>query len=182
MLEFLIVLPLLLGLVAAGLEFSRSLRYYQSATALSRELTNIAYRECANRPPLDTMVCLERVRAPLQIGGSKLVQGLELVVSMYEFDEPTGTYRRLGVSPLNASTGASGVSQTKFAIAGGTTLDGVAGALTGTGLIGRLNQTTLQRHRVVAIGEAFVPYSPVIRMVLGTFSAESGILYDAAIL
>ena len=182
LLELALVLPLLLAFFAAGVEFTRALRYYEFASALSRVLASVAFRQCSGRNAQDTGPCLDRLRAPLEAGARQLVAGTQLPIGIYDYDETSGQYRRLGLSPVAADTGTSNVIATRFGIVGGAPIAGIAGTSQGTAVSGQIGATTVRNNRVVAISETFIPYSPMIQAVLGIFSAKAGLLYDATIL
>ncbi len=180
--EFAIVLPLLLGFALAGLELSRSLRYTQLASTLSREIGSVAYRECTSMSARDTRTCLQGVYDRFITFGQSLVPGTLLAVSAYEYDKDTGEIRRVGIAPLAAATPGATDNPSRFTVPNGVPINGVAGSLTGNAIAGAITQQVLQDHRVVVIGEALVPFRPIVGSVPGVLTLFGGGFYDYAIL
>lgn len=182
MLEFVVILPLLLGLSIAALELSRSLRHAQLASTLSREVASIAYRECTNLPPPETMSCLEQIATPLTDFAQRLIPNSLVIVSVYALDDSSGVevLQRRGIFPLQASDGTVGVSQTKNSITNGVAMDGVQGSQQGTTFSGVVEEEWVREHRMVVIGEAYVPFVPVLPFAGGLFVTGDLEFYDAS--
>lgn len=162
MVEFAMVVPLILGILAAGLELSRSLHYLQIAATLSREAASISYRECLADQPPKSQACLDHEQQRLRRLAGSVGEGIEIIISIYEFDEATGEFRRLGTS----GTGQYG---SKFNVVGNT-------------MQGGIDDTVLRSHRRVSIGEVYVPYRPIIPYVGGLFGIDARGYYDATII
>ena len=180
--ECAIILPLLLGFALAGLELSRSLRYSQLASTLSREIGSVAYRECGSMSVRDTRTCLQGVFNSFNTFGQSLVPGTMLAVSVYEYDPVTSKVRRVGIAPISAATPATPNLPSRFKVPGGLTVDGVAGSSEGLTIAGAITPQVLIDHRVIVIGEALVPFKPIVGSVPGVLTLFGDGFYDFAIL
>ena len=181
--EFALILPIVCLFAFMGLEFSRALRYSQLASSLSREAASVVYRDCTNRSVPDTMSCLTAAQQSLQLFGSKLIPGSQLVLSVYDWDSTSGPVRvrRLGIGPVTAATGYPGVHQTKYSVTGGTMITGIQGTLVGSGIAGDISSQLLEKHRVIVISEAFIPYSSLSGNILARIGFNPSVFYDVTI-
>lgn len=182
--EFAMVIPLILAFSFAGIEFCRSLRYSQLASSLSREGASIAYRECGSMSASDTASCLQGLQSSIQQFGTTLIPGTQLILSVYQYDDVAGAgeYSRVGISPVSATDGTSGITQTRYTIPLGVPIDGVAGSLRGSSMSGNIDPTILKKHRTMVISEVYVPFSSIVGGVLSLFRFDPGGFYDVTIL
>ena len=90
--EFAILAPILLFFAIAGLEFSRSMKYTEVATMLSREAASIAYRVCSGEvDPQTSDRCLQKVREDIEGFGDNVFPGTTVLLSLFRFDGDSET-------------------------------------------------------------------------------------------
>lgn len=171
--EFALLVPILLILAFAGLEISRAIRYMQFATAVSREIVSVAYRDCTSRQedPAYTGQCLDQVQANFQEFANRLIPGSEICISVYRHTE-TGGFELVGRSITSGAT-----NQSDFDAVGGVFVQQANGFRKGN-----LDTETIKAHHVVAIGEAFVPYRSLLQsFLLPVGIAPRGFVYDVTL-
>ena len=116
--EALLVIPLLLLIVGATIEFSRALRLKKIVASLSKETANLVFRECADLKTLVTTPCLPMAQHNMQNFANQIVSGSVIAVRVeapdingnsFDVTEPNGTKKRDGSTPV-CSTHGSGAA------------------------------------------------------------------------
>jgi hypothetical protein len=166
------VLPLLILIASCGLEFARALKLSQIATSLSRELTGVAYRECAaTHGPVVTAMddpefCLETVVSDVKRRTQGLVPNAGFVVTLYNSDPLSGAVngwsRAQGPSP-GAPPGS------RFSPERMSAPDSELGQ-------------ALTAYRIMIVGEVYLPYSPIFNTLPAFFNNASGEIYASTIM
>ncbi|MCB0325161.1 MAG: pilus assembly protein [Bdellovibrionales bacterium] len=163
LLEFALLVPLFLAILAAGLEFSRSLGYLQIAASFSREAASQGYRECVGDPAPKSSYCLEELRQKLQSEADEILPGISLLISIYEYDSAADTYTRVGIASTPDSPGS------RFSATGGS-------------ITGDIDLDVVRNHRIIVIGETYVPFTAIIPRIVGLFNNGSSVFYDVTIM
>lgn len=141
--EFAIVLWVIVMFSLGSLEMARAINFLQLSAVLSREIATVAYRDCSVEKANDASFvgdCLKEVRNDFQNFANRLTVSSGFVVSVYKYDLTSKTVTLLGKS-------SSGGYSSSF----DATLDPSAG----------LKKDVVVNHRIVVVGEAFIPYSPM---------------------
>ena len=163
LLEFALLAPIFIGILAAGLEFSRALKHIQVSASLSREVASIAYRECAGDEPDKVPGCLDLVRDKIQALADSVMPNSEIVVSVYQYVEATNTYSQLGLETHG------GKYTTQYSLGGGK-INGITD-----------DQLIIEQERIV-IGEAYVPWVSAIEGIPNIFNFSPSVFYDSTII
>lgn len=173
--ELAFFLPVLVLIAFASLEFSMMLKNYELATTLSRELANVAYRECAvsieamntANTMFDPDPCLDLVIRDLQQKFTK-VANVQLVVSLYHWNPGAGSSGRSVMKATNGGNYPSRYSVSRLERAD------VSTPTLGTSII--------EEYRTVIIGEVYVPYNLMFSFMSRFASPVSGAMYAATVI
>ncbi len=145
--ELAIVIPILALLVFGALSLTGTLSESQVASALSRELANVAYRECLADPEavgsikFDPATCLQGIVNTFSLNG---VPGGQIVISLYNWRPGAGG--AAGKVELTARRSSAGtVSKFSTSSFGGPDPAGTALA------------AALQGYQRLVIAEVYVP-------------------------
>ena len=173
--ELAFVIPLLVGLIFGGIEFSRSLKYSQAAVTFSREAASLALRRCAGYlDSEEALNCLNLRRVTIEDFANTMFPGTEIALSLYRYEGPInggGTFIRINISDERNHL-------SKFGIGG----QSGQGRLEGTSLTGPIRPEVLYQNRVIVIGEAFVPYPSLVGMFPSIYSYSPGIFYEVSVM
>ena len=168
--ELAIVLPLVLMLAFAGLEFSKVLKQWQIATTISRELASIALRDCSaesgtvSTEDLDLNYCLSESSELLKSRIKGLLPESILIVSLYD---TSGTSSRASIRQVavvgETTTYKSRFNPEKLRKPGSTS-----------------GEAALELQSVV-IAEVYLPYQSIVG---GNYRylSKLGALYSASIM
>lgn len=164
LLEATLIIPIIITIAFAGIEFTRSMRHAKIAMSLSREAANLVFRECSDRFSLNNTQCLRSKQLELDGFAESLVPGAEVIVTVYITQETKpGTSIALPELRARQPQQPSANSNPQF--------------------VTRLNAppTFLSDEHTVVIAEAYVPYSPLISGISGffRFNPQLGAFYDA---
>ena len=165
------VIPLIFGLTFAGLEYSRALRTWEISTALSRELANMAFRQCSEERDTGPFAqylsnCLNQVIRDVQAQTGSTAPGAQMILSLY--------------------TGGPGKTITEEAIVGQGTPPVVSkydvlnmNANPASGL-----SQAIELNHVLVIAEVYLPHKRIINGIPGIYVWGSGqrLFYDATIM
>jgi Flp pilus assembly protein TadG len=178
-LELAFVLPVLVLVVFGGIEFSRALQRMQIATALSREIASLAYRDPIADPAgdpdkggKDAQAILDQLnRSAIDVTNlaQKLVPGSEILVSVYRYDPtaPTNT-------TVDFHSNLPGKYSTRF-----SWLDrnnGIVGSKIGS------QEKRLNTRGYLVVGESYVPYTSILSFVWSMLNQPPQVFYDATVL
>lgn len=164
-LELAIVLPLLVLLAAGGLEFSRYLEAAEVSRTLSRELTGVAYRECASphesvaSPWYDPQLCLQTVVSHLLARTGAIAPHAEFLVSLYNYDDDGAVSRDGYYGQRNY--------RTRFSVERMNAADTDLGDM-------------MRAYGTVVVGEVFLPYRPIYN--IAPWMGEAGTTYASTIM
>lgn len=173
--EMALVFPILLVISYAGLEYSRSLRYVQVATMLSREAASIAFRECVwEKEGPKAAACLSGVRESLDNFGEERFKGAEIILSLYSYTGPPDTCDR--DIRLVAVVGQDRFNS-RFGIKSGEENGGNIGSEAI-----RFDKQVLCDNRALIIGEVYIPYNAILRIIPGFFYYNPKEFYGVAIM
>ena len=160
-LEFALVLPVILLLTLCVNELIRTSSAKKVVTQLSREAANIAYRECTGLADRQVLLnCLNQQRDNIQLfARANIHPDAEIILSYYEIGPaPQRLLMEKGIS-----TGQ--LNRTRF-----STTNGAFKA-----------EITVLDSQAIYVGEAFIPYRPVIREFLNIFGWDLTMVYDATV-
>ncbi len=160
LLEFTLILPVVLMIIFAGIEYTRSLRGLQFTTTISRESASIAFRECSADLPAKISGCLDLVRDRMEDFASEVEPGTEVILSLYE--NSSGTVSKLAESKRVDSNYTSRFSEDSESFTGASEI--------------------LTSHKRLVVAETFVPISRLVKEILKFDFGLSEALYDATIL
>jgi hypothetical protein len=163
-----IVLPIALMVLCLALEVGRCLETIQMASTLSREAASIGFRECAADRAPKTEYCLQQVSEIVQTYAQSVAAGAAVSVSVYAYDTANGTMAR-------AVWNSDPAYPTRYAW-NDSTIIGTSGAAPD------LYPDLHTEQRVVVIGEAFIPFAPMLPGISHAFSITSGLYYHATVL
>lgn len=154
MVEFAIVAPLFLLLIVGGIEFVRALRIQTSLAYASRQITIAALRECL--APSAPANCVTTQTTRVYQAGSAMVSGLRLMMSIWDYNTSTLLCEQRSWSEAGV-TFAPPYDHYNY-----PSLD--------------LSQTIIsdlcRDEQVLAVGEAFVEYEPLVPEVARLFGLE----------
>jgi hypothetical protein len=164
-LELALILPVIMLISFASLEVARAFDHWEAASILSREIARTVFQECSGRS--DAQNCLDvaeskygnqTLRQQIEGFARRLMPDARLVVSIYKYDPATSTYSRLALSPSTADPDItmSRPYVSKF------DLDGNSFEYPSVPTGSTSVDDVLKASRVIVIGEAFIPYAPVI--------------------
>ncbi|MCB0323592.1 MAG: pilus assembly protein [Bdellovibrionales bacterium] len=170
--EFAIIVPLLLLVAIAGLEFSRSFKYTEVATMLAREGASIAYRMCsAERDVIAANQCLQTVRETVDDFGNNVFPGANVLLSMYRYpaenEDCTGEIQQVAIVGV-------GAHQTKVRFIG----DERSQQDEQDRSQGEIDRQAVCRSGVLIVSEVFIPYEPLVPL----FPYNPEVFYEIAIL
>lgn len=138
--ELALIFPFLFIFLFAVSEFSYLFVQDQRVTALSREASGAAFRECSGLPIDEMDSCLQNIANELSVRGAALLPGFDsrglVIVSMYQ----------------SGSTGA--VEQAGLKVSGGGSGDT-------TYSTGSFDSGFVADNGFIAVGEAFYDYQPL---------------------
>ncbi len=146
MIELTIALPLLLVLSFVVFYICDQLSTTQNVSALSRELTNAAYRDCvadslsAFSQNFNPQECLDREIQSFVSRSGPLFPGVHFVVTLYNYDAATNTISL-------TATSSSGGQPSRIPI----------GKFTATDELGTNLKLSIQSLRRLMIGEVYIP-------------------------
>jgi Flp pilus assembly protein TadG len=183
-LEFALVLPLICLLGFAGIELSRALNTLEVATALSKEMASIAYRDCVADPvtvsgqvrqandqqKFSQQQCLQDVRQDLNSRIRTIAPDAEFVISIYTYDSVNGYLQPAYTAQGNPNTNIFQYNQYKF------TVNRFSSNPSGT-----LAQA-LREYDVLVIAEVYLPFESYLGRALPTFTFNPGVIYASTIL
>lgn len=183
--ELALVLPILALLSYGGLEYSRSLKYVQIATMISREAAGTAFRNCvvkadpdfyetASEQRLEVESCLAKVRRSLESAGEERFTGASLLLSVYRYDGPQDT---CNANVTQVAIVGEGDYKSQF----GVKAEGKDGAISGPDTI-RFDKQVLCDNRYLVISEVFLPYSTIVKLIPGYFTYNPTEFYGVAIM
>ena len=170
------VIPLLLMFAFAGIEFSRSLKQLQIATAISREFASLLYRECAsdregiNSDRFKPQPCFDQVAADLTAQFAALAPGAEYTARYYT-SEGEGKGIRQDACYSNISADCSGVG-----------LYDQTGGENSRALPGSPFEASVEKALSVVVAEVSLPYDSWVGHVKGYFSYSPKAIYAATII
>lgn len=170
LLELALILPVAIMVVFISLEVARCIEFIQVASSLGREAASLALRECSGdaQPKLDH--CLNQIRDKImQDYAGGLVPGTVVSASVYA-KNPTTSALTSGASD------ASGAYSTQYSLSG----ESIVGSDVHESP--NLSSGVLDEQRTVVIGEAFVPYSPMIPGLSGLFGLSEGRFYHVTVM
>ena len=168
--ELAIVLPILVIVSFIGIEMSRSIQFSTASVTFSREIASLAFRNCAGETltsadaMVRTQLCIEAERARIEAVAREAFPGTELIVSFIAYDDTTSKFNLVsaqGVSPAHTSTIAVGL--------GGSTVNG------------GLDNDVIKKHKLVVVGEAYVPYQSVVGTI-GTFTYDPTVFHERTVM
>lgn len=180
-LELLLVFPILCLIAFAGIEYARALDQLQIAVNASREIANVAFRDCivdavqarrsTQAPHFNQNECLASARSSLlsdqQIAA--IFPGLEFSLSVYSFDPATNVVTRDGTA--NFGTQCIGASQ-DCASRYSTTVFAERPAL----------GDALREYGTVVIAEVYLPYNALLSGATPMFQFTPRVIYGTTIL
>jgi Flp pilus assembly pilin Flp len=114
MIEFAMIIPVIMLVLVGSLEFTRMLRVYHLAASLSREVANIAMRQCMRAQDAATLqACLTddivdgRPNAvkQLQQYGEQLLPGTEVLITVYKYETSDDVTPGAGLAGEDIGTG-----------------------------------------------------------------------------
>lgn len=160
-LEFALVLPLILLLTLCVNEVIRTSSAKKVVTQLSREAVNLAYRECTGLADRQLVVnCLNQQRDNIQLfARTNIHPEAEIILSYYE----TGPAPQKILSEKATSSG--NLNPSRFSTTNGAFK----------------SEITVLESQGIYVGEAFIPYRPVIREFLRIFGWNITMVYDATV-
>lgn len=166
LLELVIIIPFILFLSFTGFELIRSLKYLNLAATLSREIANIAYRECdPNNTNMQT--CLDTYRQNLETYAitNLNLDGIEIKVTYVSANSVDAWNGNFIKSPDDATGYKHGNSD-----------DGPTNFIKEYSKIAYLQKGFL--------GECYIPYTPIVSYVdsFFPFPLQEGAIYDATFL
>lgn len=156
--EFTLLSPLLIMLVLCGFELSRILKHYQVATALSNEIASNAFRDCSTPFNVNNLsnlqTCLDTIIQEVASPAGGVLQNVELLTSIWQWDPVTTLPNRLGTA-TNSPT-----MQSKIDSGSGTITPAAAGILL----------PLCQTNQIIAIAEVRMAYEPIVPIIAGITS------------
>lgn len=173
--ELAIVIPLLLGLVFASLEFARALRVSKMVSTMSREAANYAMRECS--PVWDSpQPCLQDAVNKVQNFAAAGLGNVRVIVTLYKWNDTTSSPEEAGIFPTRADQilqasvpGVDAKRVTRFCLFGCLPSEQA------------IDQTLIRDAGMVTVGEVYVDYKPIVSYVPQIFKWNVDTLYEATI-
>lgn len=174
LLELAVILPLILAMVFAGVEFSRALRYQSSIVSVGREITEAAFRDCtrdlydSSELALLSSGELAALQSEVSDCMSNVLTGSATMVSYPEFKVIFSVFRWNELASPEPDLFAqyksdnSAVSQLSESDFDGSDPD---------------RRTMLEEQQVVVYTEIYGQYSPIISQVGKIFSFFPGVFY-----
>jgi Flp pilus assembly protein TadG len=166
LIELAIVLPIIVFIALGSVDIAQAIRASKAAATLSREMASIAFRECS-------IEIAECTTAFSDVGAFKGIADVATAVhnhakisAIYWSDNDTTTN--------NCKTGQS----ISFTSATDAKFPKYAASALKTICTDRLNGQTERR---VAVGEAFIPYDPIMPFMSNVVGANGG-FYDEMVL
>lgn len=166
LIELVLILPVTLLVVILAIEISRCIQHIQTASMLSREAASLAYRECQDAPP-KLKHCLNQVRDIVQGYAANVAPGAAIAVSIFHFEPGTSSMTTGQSDPVDGLVSSFFWDNAR---------------IRGTGEAKDLSVDFHSDQRVVSIGEALIPFKPLIPGVARLFSITTGNYYHATII
>jgi Flp pilus assembly protein TadG len=183
--ELALILPVLILIAFAGIDFARALNTYQIALSLSKEIASASYRECIVdvadynssqvnlsashlKGLFDPKQCLAAVRASLATTVSNVAPNTEFSIVMFSYDSASNKaveYVPTGYPSLKNHTTSS------FVFSGTTSTDS-SGTL----------EKALQDYEVLILAEVNVPYQAIFGVLLTSLGFHPDHIYAATVL
>ena len=172
--EFALILPLIIMLFIATVEFTRTFRAKEMMAQASRELAHVVYRECfdsngalCNLSPANnqTDLCLSYYKDNFTRRIEQHLPGIELSVSMYSYDAASSTVEQVG---LSRAMGSAAQSATRFSVP----------------RISAEFRPEIEAQELLVIGEVFYTFQPLfggVNTSMLSFMVPSFGMYDVTV-
>lgn len=179
--ELLLAFPILCTCIFAGLEYSRALNQLQVAVSSSREIANVAFRNCiadavqarrsAQAAEFDQTTCLSAARTELvnaqQINA--IFPGLEFRLAAYSYDPAANAISADGSASYgSACVGNSADCNSRYSVA----------AFTDNPLL----KDAAQQYGTLVVAEVFIPYNGLLSGATSMFHFTPKVIYGTTIL
>lgn len=82
--ELTIIFPIILLITLTGFEFTRAIKFLKISTSFSKEMANLAIRDCSDSTTRRT--CLDEKRENLEKFAQTVVPEMEIMISYIEYD------------------------------------------------------------------------------------------------
>lgn len=152
LIEFGIVFPIFILLFFAGYEFSNFLERWQQTTTYSRTAANNVFRDCAADRNDDSQevaqrltLCLAEQRTRILDEVSQLSPELEMVLSVYEYDEVSNRVNRIAI------VGSSARHPSRYSVADFRSPGSTFGQ-------------AIRENEILVVGEAYSP-TPILGLI-----------------
>ena len=164
--EFILIMPLAIIICLGAIDLSRAIRTFKTASTLSREMANAAYRECVTSDRAEREACLLHAQNRIQNFANQLVDPNPAVaVTMFIWVPNPGE------NPLNGTgsvtTIAVNTNGTMAQAANGAAIpdnSGVKYTAPGQlpGVMGAALGQSIQDHQAIVVGEARLAFNPIV--------------------
>jgi hypothetical protein len=176
LLELALVFPVILLMVCGGIELSRSMTTYSNMNSVIREITGVAFRDCAklatgavpttmdlNEPVLK---CLSATLSSSMPSVPPILPGANVILSVFRLDQtaPNNDTAPKAWPPVNSDPNKPG---SRLSV----------GYFNG---VGSERYELLRQQVVLVYGEINYDYSPIIPFIAGIFGYGNRSFYVAA--
>lgn len=188
MIELVLLVPFMVIIAVCGVEFTRCLRHRKMAQALSKEIANTVFRECASLRTLQMSSCIQDARGLVQEMAVRIAPGSHVAVTAYVHSVMPGA----AIPGLGTVFEAHAPDPLHRAGLPNNCRRGILCANMPGALVNPSSWSLLRSHGVVVVGEAFVQYRPLMGPIASLFGyaarndsnnpSQTGFFMDAIIL
>jgi hypothetical protein len=164
--EFAIIVPVLFAIIFGGIELARALRVQKMVSTMSREVANIAFRECT--PALEPVqACLENVVERVVPLSSPGMSEVIVIVSVYRVNPVTGFVEQAGTA-----RGFADASDPEPNLQSRICL---------SGCLENLNSSLVRDAGMIAVGEVYSRFTPIVGIIPNYLWFNPERLYEATV-